>query len=192
MLTIPNAVSLVRLLLIPVFLWLLFGPENVAAAGWLVAVIGSTDWVDGYLARRLNQVSEVGKLLDPLADRAAVIAAVVGGWVAGVLPPVFSGLLLGRELLIGVGALVLLRSGAPRIDVRYLGKLATFMLYSAVAWFYWGNGYDANWLITLAWIVGIPGLIIYYWVLIPYIQDVRRSIAATEVSSPPSRGGDPA
>ena len=84
--TVPNLVSLVRILMIPAFLWLLFGRDDPAAAGWLLGGIGATDWVDGYLARRLDQVSEIGKVLDPLADRGAVAAAVIGGWIAGALP----------------------------------------------------------------------------------------------------------
>ena len=75
---VPNGVSLVRLALIPVFVWLLVIGEY-GWAGILLAVIGATDWIDGYLARRLNQVTEIGKFLDPLADRLAVAVAVIGG-----------------------------------------------------------------------------------------------------------------
>ena len=83
-LTLPNLISVVRLALIPL-LWWWMATDHVAAAGWLLGVIGSTDWIDGYLARRLNQVSEVGKFLDPLADRLAVAAAVVGGLVFDII-----------------------------------------------------------------------------------------------------------
>ena len=86
MLTIPNLISVIRLGLIPVFLWLLLARDNPFAAGWLLGGIAATDWVDGYLARRLDQVSEVGKFLDPLADRIAIIAAVIGGLISGYLP----------------------------------------------------------------------------------------------------------
>ena len=76
-LTIPNLVSFVRLAAIPVFWWLLLGEENVAAATILFAVIATTDWIDGYLARRLGQVSKLGKALDPVADRLLIAAAVI-------------------------------------------------------------------------------------------------------------------
>ena len=76
-LTIPNAISVVRLLLIPLFVWLVT-IEEIGWAGVLLGVIGGTDWIDGYLARKLDQVSEVGKFLDPLADRIAVAVAVIG------------------------------------------------------------------------------------------------------------------
>jgi cardiolipin synthase len=85
-LTIPNLISAVRVGLVPLFLWLLFGADAPTAAGLMLGVIGGTDWIDGYLARRLQQVSELGKILDPIADRLAITAAVIGGWVAGVLP----------------------------------------------------------------------------------------------------------
>jgi len=85
-LTIPNVISAVRVAMVPLFLWLLFGADAPLPAGLLLGGIGATDWVDGFLARRLGQVSELGKLLDPLADRLAITAAVIGGWVAGVLP----------------------------------------------------------------------------------------------------------
>ena len=90
MLTIPNLISLVRLALVPVFLWLVFAKNNVVGAGWLLGLIGSTDWIDGYLARRLGQVSKVGEFLDPLADRLAVAAAVVAGLMEGILPAWFA------------------------------------------------------------------------------------------------------
>ena len=101
--TIPNAVSFVRLLLIPVFVWLVL-IEQTAWAGVLLGFIGATDWIDGYLARRLDQVSEVGKMLDPIADRLAVAVAVVLGLIVGVLPPWFAWAIIVREVVIGIGA----------------------------------------------------------------------------------------
>ena len=122
--TIPNVISFIRLLLVPVFLWLLLGRDNPAGAGWLLVFIGSTDWVDGYLARRLDQVTELGKLLDPLADRLAVAAAVIGGLISGDLPTWFAIALLVRELLISVGALIVGVTAGSKLEVRQLGKVA--------------------------------------------------------------------
>src|SRR3990170_1996419 len=85
-LTVPNLFPLARLLCLPLFLYLLFGRDNRAGAAWLLGGLGATDWVDGYLARRFGQVSELGKMLDPTADRLAVAAAVIAGWVSGALP----------------------------------------------------------------------------------------------------------
>ncbi len=172
--TIPNIISFIRLLLVPVFLWLLLIEDRVAAAGWLLGFIGATDWVDGYLARRLGQVSEVGKLLDPIADRLAVVAAVVGGLIAGVLAPWFAWALIVREALIAIGAILLGSKVGKGLAVRPLGKLATLMLYAAIAWLFIGIGTPWRWLEITAWVVGIPGLILYYVVGFQYFADARR------------------
>ncbi len=175
--TIPNVISLARLALIPLFLYVLFGEDDPALAGWVLFVIASTDWVDGYLARRLNQISELGKLLDPLADRIAVAVAVTFGWVADVLVDWFAALIIVREALVGIAALVVLAMGGGRIDVRWLGKLATAMVYSAVTWFYWAEGYDWAWLEGSAFAVGVGGLALYYYVMVDYAADIRARLA---------------
>ena len=177
MLTIPNLVSFIRLLLVPVFLWLLFGRDNPAGAGWLLGLIGATDWVDGYLARRLGQVSELGKFLDPLADRLAVGVAVLGGWIAGVLNPWFAGALVAREVLVAVGALVVGLAAGSKIAVRTIGKLATLMLYAAIAWFYVGEGTPFTPLVVAGWLVGLPGLALYYAAAFQYLGDARRMMS---------------
>lgn len=177
MLTIPNLISFIRLLLIPLFLWLLLGQDNPAAAGWLLGLIGATDWIDGYLARRLNQVSELGKLLDPLADRIAVVAALIGGLISGYLPAWFAWVLLVREAVVGVGALVVAVGGHTKLAVRQLGKLATLLVYFSVAGFFAGQGWSP--LLVGAWVTGIPGLVLYYVVGVQYAGDAVRAIRAT-------------
>lgn len=173
-LTVPNLVSLIRLFLIPVFVWLLFGRDDAFAAGWLFGFIGSTDWVDGYLARRLNQISEVGKLLDPLADRLAVVVAVVGGLISGVLPAWFAWALIIREGLIGIGALVVALRGHTKLAVRQMGKLATLLLYTAIGWFFVGS--EWSWGLVIAWLAGVPGLVLYYIVGVLYASDAVHAI----------------
>jgi len=178
--TIPNLISFLRLLLVPVFLWLVFGRDDIAAAGWLLGIIGSTDWIDGYLARRLNQVSKVGEFLDPMADRLAVIAAVIGGLVADVLAPWFAWAIIVREVLIAVGALVIGARAGAKLTVRRMGKLATLMLYAAIAWLYIGVGADVEWLRWLAWAVGVPGLILYWVVGFQYYSDAKQVLAGPD------------
>lgn len=180
MFTIPNLISVARLALVPVFLWLLFGKDDPAGAGTLFFFIAWSDWVDGYLARRLDQVSELGKVLDPLADRVAVFVAVVFGWVAGVLAPWFAAALIVRESLVGLAAVYLLLRGERTIEVRYLGKVATFQVYSAVTWFYWAEGWDWAWLEAAAFVFGTIGLILYYWVLVGYGRDVKAKLAEAD------------
>lgn len=171
-LTIPNAVSAIRIAIVPVFLWLLFGRDNPLAAGLLLGGIGATDWVDGFLARRLGQVSEIGKVLDPVADRLAIVAAVIGGWVAGVLPWPFALALVAREGLIATGGLVAAVRWGIRVDVRFFGKAATFALFSAVASFYVYAGFDHRFFFWWGWVVGILGLVLYYTVGVQYFFDV--------------------
>jgi len=175
LLLIPNLISLARLALIPVFVWLLWIDEPVAA-GFLFAFIGGTDWIDGYLARRLDQVSEVGKALDPVADRLAVVVALVGGLVTGYLPRWFAALLLLREVVMAVAVLYAMGKAGIRLDVLWIGKLATVLVYGAVAGFYVGIGGDI-WLIELAsWLAGIPGLVLYYYVAGQYLIELRQAL----------------
>ncbi len=173
--TLPNLISMVRLALIPV-LWWLMASDRAAAAGWLLGVIGGTDWIDGYLARRLNQVSEVGKFLDPLADRIAVATAVIGGLVFDILPEWFAWAIILREGVIGLGALVIGLRARPKLAVRQLGKVSTALLYASVALFFVGRGTSVDPLIWLAWALGIPGLILYYIVGVQYFGDALRVV----------------
>src|SRR5262245_35610056 len=106
LLTIPNLITLLRLLCLPLFLYLLFGLDNRLAAGWLLAGLGATDWVDGYLARRLGQVSEFGKKFDPTVDRLLFIVAIIAIIIDGAAPAWFCWAVLIRELLVG-GAVVI-------------------------------------------------------------------------------------
>jgi len=172
--TIPNLVSLVRVAMVPLFLWLLFGADAPLPAGLLLGLIGATDWVDGFLARRLGQVSELGKMLDPVADRLAITAAVVGGWVAGVLPWPLALALIVREVVVALGAMFAAWRWRIRVEVRFLGKVATFGLYSAVASFYVYAGFDHSFFLWWGWVVGAAGLILYYLVAAQYFNDIRR------------------
>ncbi len=183
--TIPNLVSLARLLLVPLFLWLLLGVDEIAAAGWLLAIIGGTDWVDGYLARRLGQVSEMGKMLDPVADRLAVVAAVIGGLIAGVLPGWFVWGLIVREAVVAGLALYLgLRMGR-RLEVRFLGKAATLILYAAISCWFIGVGTPMSWLEQLAEIGALVGLVLYYAVMVSYVGDARTMVVEARRSEGP-------
>ena len=174
--TIPNLVSALRIALVPLVLWLLLARDQPAAAGWLLAVVGATDWVDGYLARRLDQVSDLGKVLDPLADRLAVGAAIVGGWISGALPWGVALALVLRESAVAVGALFLFRRRVT-IPVRFVGKTATFALYAGIAAFFvhaGGAGEPFRW---IAWGAVLPGIALYYWAAASYVGDARRALA---------------
>jgi cardiolipin synthase len=129
--TLPNALSLLRLLGVPLFLYLLLGPH---ADGWAVVVLalsGVTDWADGALARALRQGSRLGALLDPAADRLYIVATLVAFVLRDVVPVWVVAVLVGREVVLGVALLALRRVGYPPLQVHYLGKAATFLLLYA-------------------------------------------------------------
>jgi cardiolipin synthase len=179
--SVPNAFTLGRLLLLPVFLWVLFGLEDRAAAAWMLGALGATDWVDGYLARRLGQVSEFGKMFDPTVDRLLFLVATTAIVIDGSMPLWFALAVLAREVLVGLMmAIATLVYKMPRIDVTYWGKVATFLLMFAVPGFLMGNSdiRGAAGFEVAAWILGIPGLILSYGTGIAYIPQVRNAIAA--------------
>lgn len=129
--TLPNLISFVRLLGVPLFLWLLLVAHADVAAIVVLAVGGTTDWVDGWIARRMRQVSRLGELLDPLADRLYILATLVGFTVREVVPWQFTAALLVREVLLLGSLAVLRRHGYGPPPVHYVGKTATFLLLAA-------------------------------------------------------------
>lgn len=181
MLTIPNLVSGLRVLAVPYFWHVLLVQERVGLAAALIFVIGLTDWIDGYLARRLNQVSEFGKFLDPLADRLMIASALVAGLIAGLVPALIGWPLLARELIVGVGALALAIRRLGTLEVRWLGKLATFALYGAIPSFYLTSAGIVPWLFgPPAWISGVFGLLLYWYVGFQYVRDVASRFRSVE------------
>lgn len=178
-LTIPNALSLGRLLCVPVFLWLLFGRDNRVGAALLLGALGATDWVDGYIARRFDQVSTVGKVLDPVADRVLLVVGIVAIVVDGSVPVVVAALAIFRELAVSVGVLVLAAMGARRIDVSWAGKCGTFALMTAFPFFLVANAPDVSGeglLRALAWGCAIVGLGFSYWSLVAYVPAGRSAL----------------
>ncbi|HKT04799.1 MAG TPA: CDP-alcohol phosphatidyltransferase family protein [Rugosimonospora sp.] len=129
--TVPNLVSFLRLAGVPLFLYLFLAAHADIVALVVLAVGGTSDWVDGYLARRLQQVSRLGELLDPLADRLYILATLLAFSARGVTPWLFTGALLLRDLVLLLCLLVLRRYGYEPLPVHYLGKTATFILLFA-------------------------------------------------------------
>jgi phosphatidylglycerophosphate synthase len=125
-LTVPNLITLARLLCLPLYLWLLLSQDDRVAAAALLAVLGATDWADGYVARHFNQVSSLGKVFDPVADRILFLVAVGGIIAVDGAPRWFSIAVLAREVVISGAALALAASGARRIEVTWVGKAGTF------------------------------------------------------------------
>lgn len=184
--TVPNVVTLVRLLCLPIFLYLLFGLENRAAAAWTLGALGATDWVDGYLARRLGQVSEFGKKFDPTVDRLLFIVGLTAILVDGSMPVWFGVAVLVRELAVG-GAVAIgtLAFGMPRFDVTFLGKTATLLLMFAIPGFLLGASDfpGAAGFQVASWILGVPGLVLSYYTAIVYVPQIRAGIRAGRTGS---------
>jgi cardiolipin synthase (CMP-forming) len=179
-LTIPNAITVIRLSCLPLFLWLLFGKEDRVAAAFLLGALGATDWIDGYVARRYHQVSELGKVLDPLADRLLFIVGVGALIIDGSVPLVFAWLVVAREVVLGGALVVLTLAGMQRFDVSLWGKAGTFTLMVAFPLFLLGasDAWGHEWWQAFGWMVGIPGLLISYYAAVTYIPTIRHSLAA--------------
>jgi cardiolipin synthase (CMP-forming) len=178
-LTWPNAVSVGRLACLPVFLWLLFGLENRIAAAALLAALGATDWVDGWLARVLDQTSNVGKMLDPVADRFLFFVGVGGILVDGSAPVWFAVVVLTREGLVGGTTMLLAILGASGMEPSWSGKAGTFGLMFAFPFFLAGHS-DLAWAWVfeiLGWLSGIPALALSLYAAVMYIPMARQALA---------------
>ena len=174
--TLPNLISLTRLLGVPVFLWLVLGPE---ADGWALALLmvsGITDFLDGYLARKLDQRSALGEILDPVADRLYILAVVVGLGMRDIIPWWVAVVLPLRDLLLWILVPFLRTRGYSALPVHFLGKAATFNLLYAFPLLLLGDGEGV--VATLAdvfgWAFAIWGIGLYWWAGVLYAWQVYK------------------
>ena len=176
-LTIPNAISSLRIALIPVFVTLIVDPDTTRAGLVLFVIVVATDWIDGTLARATGQVSEVGKVLDPVADRLAIAAGLIALVVVDAFPLWAALLILVRDVAVLIAGLVLLSKRRARIDVRTIGKVATFALMGAIASIAWGSlGYPlAPAALACGWAFFAVGTVEYYVATALYMGDLRRA-----------------
>ena len=179
--TIPNAISIVRLLLVPVFLWMLWKPEPARrGAAVLLAGLGASDWVDGYIARHFDQGSELGKILDPLADRVLLVAAAVAllGEDLGTAINVMIWIVLVRELLIAIATVALGVAGARRIDVVWAGKAGTLALMFALPMFLIADAAPSVGTLfdVLGWGFAIGGIALGYYAAAQYVPAARAAL----------------
>lgn len=181
--TWPNVITAVRLALLPLFAWLLFDTNHRAIAAWLLATLGATDWIDGFVARRWHQVSNVGKILDPVADRILVITGLLCVAAAAGVPWWFALTTLARELIVSILTLVLASMGAARIDVLWWGKVSTFALMTSYPLFLLTTNphhaalqpwqHDAR---DACWVIGLMGLTLSWIVLFGYVKPALRAL----------------
>ncbi|MGB0438246.1 MAG: CDP-alcohol phosphatidyltransferase family protein [Mycobacterium sp.] len=174
-LTVPNVLSIIRLVLVPVFLYLLL---IAGATGWAVAVLmfsGVSDWADGKIARLFdNQSSRLGALLDPAVDRIYMVVVPVAMAIAGVIPWWTVVLLLGRDVVLAATLPLLRTRGLSALPVTYVGKAATFALMSGLPLVLLGQ-HDATWarvVLAVGWGFLIWGLAMYLWSAVLYLIQV--------------------
>jgi cardiolipin synthase len=177
--TWPNVLSAVRLAGVPVFLWLVLGlrtPTADVTAFGILAAAGLTDWLDGKLARMLNQTSRLGQMLDPAADRLYIFATVIGLAVRGIIPWWLFGALVVRELCVALSLLVLRRRTVyDALQVSFVGKAATLcLMYAFPLLFLGAHGGNATEAIrVLGWAFAIWGTALYWWAALLYLSQVK-------------------
>lgn len=190
--TLPNAITLVRLLCIPLFLYLLFGMDARFGAALLLGFLGATDWVDGYAARHLNQVSDFGKAFDPTVDRLLFISGVIGIIVAEGCPLWFGILIVTREVLLSIWVLSIMALGAKRMEVTWWGKRATVFVMVAFPMFLAASDESLPHAVrtafsVIAWCAAIPGLVLSLIAFAGYfpagLEALREGRAARERSA---------
>jgi len=178
-LTVPNLISALRIAMIPVF-WALIVDDDTTTWGIvLFGVVVATDWVDGTIARRTGQVSELGKVLDPVADRAAIAAGLIALVVRGAFPAWAAALILVRDVAVLAAGAVMATKGL-RIEVRWIGKVATFALMLAIPAVSWGSLglWPAAAALAVGWPIYVLGIVEYYIAAGAYAVDLRRAMAA--------------
>jgi len=177
-LTVPNIISFVRLLGVPVFLWLILVPQ---ADGWALVLLvasGISDWLDGKIARATGQISRLGQILDPIADRLYIAAALLGLAIRGIIPWWLVVLLLARDLVLAALLPALKKRGLVGLPVHFLGKAATFCLLYAFPLLLLGDvgGTLGDVARVLGWAFAIWGTGLYWYAALLYMEQARRVI----------------
>ena len=170
--TVPNLISILRLAAVPVFVWLLIGENRPLAAAALLGVLGATDWVDGWIARKFNQVSELGKVLDPTADRIMFLVAVFTMMIDESVALWFGILTLVREGVVAIAALILGALGARALKVTWVGKTSSFGLMFAFPLFLLSTAVDGSQSTAyevIAFVIGVPSLALHYIAAFGYV-----------------------
>ena len=177
--TIPNFISILRLCAVPIFVVLLINKDDPLSAAILLSILGATDWVDGWVARRFNQISELGKILDPTADRIMFLVAVFSMLIDGSVPVWFGVLTLIREGVVAIAALILGGLGARALTVTWVGKTSSFGLMFAFPLFLFStavHGTQSSIYEVLAYVIGLPSLLLHFWAAFGYIPLARTAL----------------
>jgi cardiolipin synthase len=178
--TLPNVITLSRLVLLGGFLATLFPLHERVTAFFLLALTGITDFLDGYIARHRDQVTTLGKIIDPTVDRIVLVTAIISIAVFGAVPIWLAALVVGREAVVGGTVLVLAALGAARIDVSWFGKAGTFGLMCDFPLFLLAHG-PGGWTHAVevaAWVIVVPALAFSLYAMITYVPRARQALAA--------------
>jgi cardiolipin synthase len=180
--TVPNLLSFLRLLGVPVFLWLVLGPK---ADGWaigILAVAGFTDWLDGKIARAFNQTSRLGRIIDPAADKLYVFATILALLLRDVIPWWLVVIILGRELFVACFIPVLRKNGYKALQVHFLGKAAMFNLMYAFPLLFLAShsGWYADIARIVGWAFALWGTGLYWWAGVLYVVQVRQLVTSAK------------
>lgn len=182
LLTVPNVITTVRMLCIPLFLWLLFGRDSPGWAGFVLGLLGATDWVDGYIARRFDQTSTFGTMYDPTVDRLLMVVGIVAIIVDERAPLWFAWLILVREVLLSSYVVIITAMGAKRMDVTWWGKCGTFANMGAFPAFLlseeatFANGWQTFWRVV-AYCCLVPGVVFSMLATVQYVVRGRQALA---------------
>lgn len=177
-LTVPNLITLVRLLCLPVFLWVLFGLNDRAGAAWLLGGLGATDWVDGWVARRFNQQSTFGSVFDPSVDRGLFIVGVLAIGIDQSMPIWLAVAVLAREIAVAGSMAIATLFGMQRFAVSIWGKRYTFLLMFAVPLMLLAADKGRYWqqVRVAAWVFAVPALVMSYLTALAYIPQMRENL----------------
>jgi cardiolipin synthase len=189
--TIPNLITLLRLCALPWFVWLLLGNDDQVGAAVLLGVLGATDWVDGFIARRFNQASRFGRLFDPTADRILFVVALTAILIDGGVAQWLVIVVLAREVIVSSITVTLLALGSPPVDVTWWGKAGTFALMFAFPWLLAGSAPGWPWapvFNALGWMVAVPGLVLSFIAWVRYVPLWRESWREGRVLRAAARG----
>ena len=195
-LTIPNLISVARLAGVPVFLWLVLGLRSQAGDWWAICLLvsaGASDWLDGKIARALDQQSRLGEVLDPAADRLYIVATIIALAVRSIIGWWLVVVLAARELTLGLALLRLRRAGYGPLRVSFVGKAATLCLLYAFPLLFLGSHQGSYALVArvFGWAFALWGSALYWWAAALYLEQARRLLAADRSSADPGTPREP-
>lgn len=187
--TLPNVLSVARLAGVPLFLWLVLGPEADGLAVLVLMVAGFTDWLDGQLARAWHQRSRLGQMLDPIADRFYILATLLGLAFRGIIPWWLVAILVARDCVIALLVPVLKTRGYSSLPVHFLGKAATFSLLYAFPLVLLGAGDSPLALVArvIGWAFALWGTGLYWWAGWLYLAQTYKLLRSTPPLAKPAR-----